>query len=726
MRKLACIVIIVFSALIANAQNLVHPGILHKRSDLDRMKAMVKAKVDPWYSSFKRFEADKYSSKYYSVQGNSSWTSVSRENPSDHRGPFENDARAAYQNAIMWYITGNVYHAQKAVEILNTWSNITNFHGGGTEPLCAGMYGWPIINAAEIIKHTSDKWKSEDIKRFEDMLVYPGYSSTEVPSVDIKDDRVSFYWRIYMGDGGRHGNQDLAAWMSVMAMGIFLDNELMYKRALNYVKGLAHPEGDLPCHAGPKEPTSLRKDGTYSQEYKVRKLNTIPDYGYNGVLKYYIWENGQCQEHSRDLWHANLGMGFLSQLAEMAWNQGDDLYGWEDNRLLLGYEFHMRYDVSSKHSYPDQTSPWNPTVESGEFIQQFDRTARWKSLGINPDSRGKTFKAPIAELPLAHYMTRTSLDSTQFKWLKRARDKAIEERGYEERQSYPYALDYPGYGALTFRRLDATMGDPVVNFDDGVPEFGAHSLPGTIRLVNFDYYPEDAGGAEGKTFMDKTEGTSTSDYRKEDDVQIGTSAGKRFLTELEPEEWYSYTVSSLQEEEYDIELEYAAFAKSAKVKLEVDGEKLVDDVEIPFNEANDSQNTAEEAHTWQMLTLAKNVTLKKGLQNVKLFINGEEKGVHLNSISFKKVVNTSTDLKTLVGKVKIYPNPANGLVTIDLPEAEKVKYIQILSVGGQKVLQINDCRSNNRIDISELKTGLYLVKVSLLNGQNIKQKLIVK
>ena len=53
---------------------------------------------------------------------------------------------------------------------------------------------------------------------------------------------------------------------------------------------------------------------------------TIPDYGYNGVLEHFIWENGQCQESSRDQDHAILGIGMVASLAEIAWNQGDDLY----------------------------------------------------------------------------------------------------------------------------------------------------------------------------------------------------------------------------------------------------------------------------------------------------------------------------------------------------------------------------------------------------------------
>ena len=52
----------------------------------------------------------------------------------------------------------------------------------------------------------------------------------------------------------------------------------------------------------------------------------------NGSLPRYISETGQCQETGRDQQHVQLGLGALCDLCEMAWEQGDDLYGGLDNR----------------------------------------------------------------------------------------------------------------------------------------------------------------------------------------------------------------------------------------------------------------------------------------------------------------------------------------------------------------------------------------------------------
>ena len=154
----------------------VHPGALFKQSDLDRMKYMVAAGIDPWLTSFNELAANSKASYNYSVQGDSSWTIVTRGGT--HGPQFESDVTAAYLNSLMWAITGDTRYADKAVEIFNTWSNLTEVTGGGTEALNAGLYAWKLVEAAEIIKSTYTGWAAADLQKFKDMLVYPGYSQT--------------------------------------------------------------------------------------------------------------------------------------------------------------------------------------------------------------------------------------------------------------------------------------------------------------------------------------------------------------------------------------------------------------------------------------------------------------------------------------------------------------------------------------------------------------------
>ena len=65
----------------------------------------------------------------------------------------------------------------------------------------------------------------------------------------------------------------------------------------------------------------------------------------NGSLPRYVGETGQCQESGRDQAHAQLGLGALCDICEMAWEQGDDLWGALDNRLMRGIEYSARYNL---------------------------------------------------------------------------------------------------------------------------------------------------------------------------------------------------------------------------------------------------------------------------------------------------------------------------------------------------------------------------------------------
>lgn len=225
----------------ANTKEFVHPGITHKKSDLDRMKYMVEAEIDPWHASYQRIANDSTSSFSYAVQGDPSMKEVGRDNNTNY-GAWNSDSRAAYYNALRWYIEGDERHAQKAVEIFNAWIGVEAVTSNGTCALSGGV-AHIMVEAAELIKSTYDGWLLEDQQAFKDMLVFPGYSNSEVPD-GVGSGYGSFYWQAYQGDSYRHGNQGLSGWRSVMAMGIFLDNRIMYERALRNIMGLPHREDE--------------------------------------------------------------------------------------------------------------------------------------------------------------------------------------------------------------------------------------------------------------------------------------------------------------------------------------------------------------------------------------------------------------------------------------------------------------------------------------------------
>lgn len=284
-----------------------HPGLLHRESDLQRMKKMVADSAEPWKSGFYKLASHPHSS--------AAW----KEQPQEHversllagygKGinQLEADANAAYQNALMWCITGDEAHAKKAVEILDGWSATLKVFDGTDVELGAGLCGFKLVNAAELMRYTYPKWDTMHIVRCRRMLrdiFYP----------PLKDFAL---WA--------HGNWDLACMKTMMAIGIFCDDHAMFDKAVDY---FYHGQG-------------------------------------NGALTHYIInDTGQVQESGRDQPHTQLGIGQLAEMCEMGWSQGLDMYGEAGNRLLKGFEYVARYNLGEE-------VPFTPYVDmSGRFPAQ--------------------------------------------------------------------------------------------------------------------------------------------------------------------------------------------------------------------------------------------------------------------------------------------------------------------------------------------------------------------
>ena len=131
----------------------------------------------------------------------------------------------------------------------------------------------------------------------------------------------------------------------------------------------------------------------------------------NGSLPNYVSETGQCQETGRDQGHAQLGLGAMCEICEMAWQQGDDLWGALDNRLMKGMEYtakyNLGYDVPFK-TWTDCTGLYNDWTEPGEM--------------------GRGNIRCIYDLPYQHYVGRKGLKMPFTKKLLDLQAKA-EKRG---------------------------------------------------------------------------------------------------------------------------------------------------------------------------------------------------------------------------------------------------------------------------------------------------------
>ena len=79
-RKLITLLFVVIGFQVTALAQFVHPGLTNKRSDLDRVKYMVEAQIDPWYSSYQEMASDSRASFNYSVRGRSTFTELGRDN----------------------------------------------------------------------------------------------------------------------------------------------------------------------------------------------------------------------------------------------------------------------------------------------------------------------------------------------------------------------------------------------------------------------------------------------------------------------------------------------------------------------------------------------------------------------------------------------------------------------------------------------------------------------
>ena len=83
----------------------------------------------------------------------------------------------------------------------------------------------------------------------------------------------------------------------------------------------------------------------------------------------------QIQESGRDQGHATLVIGLLGVVAQTVWNQGDDLFGWNDNVILKASEYTAKYNVANLDV------PFEPYATYAEGKEEIQET-------ISADGRG--------------------------------------------------------------------------------------------------------------------------------------------------------------------------------------------------------------------------------------------------------------------------------------------------------------------------------------------------
>lgn len=163
----------------------------------------------------------------------------------------------------------------------------------------------------------------------------------------------------------------------------------------------------------------------------------------NGSLPNYVSETGQCQETGRDQAHAQLGLGAMCEICEMAWEQGDDLWGALDNRLMKGIEYTARYNLG--YDVPFET--W--TDCTGLYCN-------WTEPGAMARGRIRN----IYHLAYNHYVGRKHLKMPYTKKIKELAKKA-EKKGEIRRGLESDEFTVPGVQEV--KRLHQVFTYPAPN-----------------------------------------------------------------------------------------------------------------------------------------------------------------------------------------------------------------------------------------------------------------------
>ena len=343
------LIILIFSlcSYVINAQQakspFVHPGLTHTLEDLERIKSNVQAGNAPWIDGWNKLckESDagpEYKPSAGSTVGGSDGT----------RQRAYRDAQAAYYNFLRWYVTGNIDHAECAVNIINAWANSIQ------SPVTGQLFMLsvePFIRVAELLQ-LYPGWKDSDIERFK-------FVAREYFYPPCRDFRNEF---------GSWPGWDAPANSDCLYIGILLDDEDMVNDAIDYYKN--------------------GKGG--------------------GCVTNGIVFGRQPIEMGRDQPHVNIGLDAYAEFCQVLWNQGIDMFSYEDNLLLKGFEYFSQFNLNNDVE-------WEP-IKHGDHIFYYPAPSSNAPLSL-PNNR-----ITGNELIYHHYVDRMGLEATYLRAMLKLKD----------------------------------------------------------------------------------------------------------------------------------------------------------------------------------------------------------------------------------------------------------------------------------------------------------------
>lgn len=410
-----------------------HPGGLHTNADFERIKAQLAAgneKVTKAYNILKNAEFAQPTCATWPVE------TIIRGGGSGQN--YINAARGAtiaYQNALRWKIEGNEACAKHAVDVLMAWANTCKGIGGDSNfALAGGLYGYEFAQAAELMRDY-EGWKAKDFETFKRWMLdlwYPTIMRFQRSRNDTWRN-----WRYDASHGGQRPGHYWSNWglcntLALMSVGILCDDVFIYNQAMSYYKydQAELAKANYPWPWAPENTETDKYNGGLN-EYIDNLVPHVAEYaGETGAYG----KVGQMQETGRDQGHAQMAAGLAVDICQTAWNQGDDLYSYHDNRIAAGLEFQAAYNFDGRedlpwanYHYTDSHSAWHQA---------------WVQEGPNGGSRGEI--RPYWARVIGHY---EGVKGVKMPFSEIALEKMGIDGGPTGAVSGPY--DHMGYSVLT-------------------------------------------------------------------------------------------------------------------------------------------------------------------------------------------------------------------------------------------------------------------------------------
>lgn len=337
-----------------------HPGGLHTAADFERIRRQIAEGNEKVVSAYKVLKSAEYaqaSAATYPVE------TIVRGSGSQNYINAARGATIAYQNGLRWQIDSTRVCAQHAVDVLMQWARTCKYISGNSNyALAAGIYGYQFAQAAELVRDY-DGWSAEDFNTFKQWMLDVWYPSA-LGFLRARNGTWENSAQWWEAPGHYWSNWGLCNALCLISIGVLCDDPFIYNQGMSFFK-----YDQVGTFTDPRTDNPIRNDGLteFLGNLVVTTSESELETGAYGRL-------GQMQESGRDIGHATMAAGLAIDIAQVGWNQGDDLFSYMDHRLAAGLE----YVAAQTQSVADL--PWTDYLYGTNGIYYTDSRC-WRMTG---------------------------------------------------------------------------------------------------------------------------------------------------------------------------------------------------------------------------------------------------------------------------------------------------------------------------------------------------------